>query len=131
MNRLLTMLCIVAIAAGCSDDPGEIGKGLISANDLLNLDSLTVYAVQDTTFLARVNGPGNTMVGRYADLEARALMAFTGFNSVPATAHVDSAILTIATNYKFKDSAGTVGFEVHEMNFPWGEGSFRWDSSLV
>lgn len=115
---------------GCSDDPGDIGKGLISPNDLLNIDSLTVYAAADTTFLNRVFGTGTTLIGKYQETEARAAIQFVGFTSISSTAIIDSAVLTLITNYQFKDANGTIGFTVHEMTKSWSQDSLTWDSTL-
>ncbi len=121
-------LLLIVCLWGCSDDPGEVGKGLLSVNDFLKIDSLTITAIRDTTFRARITGVASTMVGEFQDIEARAVIGYSGFNSVPATATVDSAILNVVTRYKFQDSTGTVGFEVHEMNITWSESTIGWDT---
>jgi len=141
MNRLLTLagllVFFVFTVMRCSDDPSELGKGVVSPNDGLKIDSVTSYAVRDTTFLFEVSGAGNTLVGSYQAvgsnqiLEVRALMQFTGFTTIASTVTVDSAVITLPIDYKFLDSTGTIAFEVHEMLNSWSQSTYKWDSTFV
>jgi len=119
------------LISGCSDDPSELGKGLISPNDGLALDTVSVTAVADTTFLAHISTADNDLVGIYQDQEVRAVMQFVGFTSISSTSLVDSAVVILPTTYKFRDTNGTLSFEVHEMLSSWSQSTFTWDSSNI
>ena len=135
MKHLLTCGAIsvffLLIVTSCSDDPSELGKGLTSPNDGLKIDSAVVFANRDTSFLYEVVGTGNSLVGYSQGVEVRTLMQFTGFTAIPSTVTVDSAIVTFPVDFKFLDSTGTIGFEVHEMLNAWSQSTFKWDSVSV
>ncbi|HUL43120.1 MAG TPA: DNRLRE domain-containing protein [Bacteroidota bacterium] len=119
------------LTPGCSDDPSELGKGLISPNDALALDMVSVSGVADTSFLSRVSTPDNDLVGIYQDLEARAVMQFSGFTSISSSSIVDSAVLVMSIPYRFLDTVGTLSFTVHEMLNAWSQSTFTWDTSNI
>ncbi|MBI1806711.1 MAG: DNRLRE domain-containing protein [Ignavibacteria bacterium] len=127
----ILILLVLSLILGCSDDPNDSGLTLISPQDTVRIESYTSTATSDTTVLFRIPGTSSTLVGKYQDLEVRALMQFTGFSSVPSTARIDSAVVTFTMDYRFKDSSGTIAFNVHEMTRTWSQGSFLWDSSNV
>jgi len=125
----LIFLCVLLISPGCSEDPSELGLGLISPEDLLKTDSLVTSSTSDTSFLYRVRGTSSALVGKYRDLEARTLIQYTGFSSIPQNAKIDSAVIVIQRNYSFMDSAGTLGLKVHEILNSWSQDTFLWDST--
>ncbi len=134
MKNILLALILFSVSAlmflECSDEPGSVGLGVLPRNDTLRVDSTSLYATSDTTFLLRASGsPTRLMVGSYQDLRARLLLQYSGFSNVPATAILDSAILSFNVDYRFKDSTGIFGFEVHKMLRSWHELTFTWDTS--
>src|ERR1041385_7605187 len=138
MNRISLCAFILSLSlmlSSCSDEPNAVGINLIPPNDAIKIDSLETTATFDTTFLFRTTGSSSKLlVGNYNNgtgqhLKARTLLQFSGFLSVPPGFQIDSAILRLTADYRFKDSTGILGFEVHEMVRPWNEATFTWDSS--
>jgi hypothetical protein len=130
------LLALFTLAwAGCSNDPDvaarNLGLGLVSPEDLLKVDSLSITANADTNFLSHVNTSSSVLFGKCRDIQVRALMQFTGFSSIPASATVDSAVVTIKRNYSYLDSSGQLAFAVHELLSGWNDLTFTWDSSLA
>lgn len=115
----------------CSDDPGRTGIALISPEDTLQIHHYTTTATSDISFIYRINGPTSTLVGKHESIEARALIQFPKLNSIPDTAIIDSAILRIPINYKFKDTIGTIAFDIHKILKSWDVSKFTWDSSEI
>ena len=116
----------------CSDDPNNVGINILPQKDALKADSVEIKATSDTTFLFRTSGsPTRLLIGSYQNLRARTLLQFAGFSAIPVNAIIDSATLALNISYRFKDSTGNLGFEVHEMLHAWNEQTFTWDSSNV
>jgi len=130
IGAVLSVFFLLVITS-CSDDPSDLGKGTVSANDGLKVDSAIAYANRDTSFLYEVVGTGNSLVGYAQGNEVRTLMQFTGFTAISSTVTVDSAVVTFPIDFKFLDSTGTIGFEVHEMLNAWSQSTFKWDSVSV
>ncbi len=140
MNKVfyLPLFLAVCLFLSCSDDPNEVGIHMLPPQDMLNIDSVVTYATSDTTYLSRTTGSSTRLlIGSYRDhipniyLKSRMLLQFSGFTRVLSTATVDSAVLSFTINYRFKDSAGVLGFDVHKMLHYWNERTFTWDSSTV
>lgn len=127
----LAALLLGALAAGCSNDPNDTGKNLISPSDTLKFGTLVATSTSDTTILYRITTSSNDLIGAYQDLQARSVLQFSGILSIPSNARIDSAVLTIYAPYRFKDSSGTLGFFVYRMLRTWTAGSLSWDSSQV
>jgi hypothetical protein len=130
MNRILCVIFLALSLMGCSDDPSEMGRGLIAPGDQLRIDSLAVTATGDTTFLARASGAGTTLVGLSQGIEARSAVQFSGFTTLATTVVIDSAVLVLATNYRFKDASGTLAFTVREILTTWSQDSLTWANTL-
>jgi len=131
---LITFLLGIIPGFGCSNEPGDLGLGLVSPQDTVRLQAYETRATSDTTFLHRISGTTSTLVGKYLDpvsnasIEAKALIQYSGFTSIPSNAVIDTAVLTLTANYKFRDTTGSVRFFVHEMKQSWSERTFTWDS---
>jgi hypothetical protein len=124
----LTLVFLV-ILFGCSGDPGEVGKGLLTAQDTLHLETRVFTATSSMDFLTRVNGnSGRAMVGTYQDIQAQTLMEFTGMAALHPGVKIDSAVLTLAIVYRLRDSTGEFGLAAHNMVRAWGTKTFTWDS---
>lgn len=72
------------------------------------------------------------MVGNYSDLEtniqARALIQFTGFKDIPKNSIIESAVIKIPINYTLGDSSHLMVIETYEILRSWSKDSFIWDS---
>jgi hypothetical protein len=132
-HQKLIFLLIIAliVASGCSDDPSELGAGLVSPTDTVSVRHYLTAATSDTTFLYRIGGTSNTLVGIYESIETRALLQFPSLSSIPDTAILDSAVLKIPINYTFKDSSGHITADIHSLLRAWTSGTFTWDSVFV
>ncbi len=127
---VIGMLCL--LAAGCSEYPNMVGLGVLPPQDSLTIDSLKIFSTSDITFLSRVVGGSSTLLfGTYQALEARTLLSFAGFSTIPQTASLDSAKLTLRINYRFMDSSGIVGIEVRKFLHSFSGGKFTWDSTTT
>ena len=129
--RLLVVIFFLLLIwlLGCSDEPNEVGIGILPPGDALRIDSLTARATFDTTFLARINGSSGTLlVGKYQNLEARTLLQFDNLSNLPTGARLDSASISFRTNYRFKDSTGELGFSAYKVLREWSPSTVIWDS---
>jgi hypothetical protein len=124
----LGFLILILLSTRCSNDPDETGLGLVSPQDTIKILSSATGATHDTTFIARISG-GSTLIGLSDGIESRALLQFFGFNAIPGTAPVDSAVIEIPLNYWFRDSGGTMAFSAYEMLTSWSTTSFTWSAS--
>ncbi|MDI6766523.1 MAG: DNRLRE domain-containing protein [Bacteroidota bacterium] len=119
---------------GCSDDPSELGLGLISPEDTLKLTSIVTKATKDSTFLYRITGASRLMIGNYSNTEinssihARGLIQFTGFKNIPENSIIESAVINTPINYTLGDSSHLMVIETYEILRSWNKDSFIWDS---
>lgn len=131
IKSLFITLILLIFLFGCSDDPGKTGIGLVSPEDTLQIQYYTTTATSEVSYLYRINGQTSTLVGKHESIEARALVQFPKLISLPDSAIIDSAILTIPINYVFKDTLGRVAFSIHKILTSWESSKFTWDSSEV
>jgi hypothetical protein len=131
-NIVIFALILIGIFFGCSDDPGIFGSGLISPTDTLSVATVELFSTADTSFLYRFSGTSHLMVGKYlngtTNIEACALLQFSGMTSIPDSAIVDTAYVTLYLNYSVPDTIGNIRFGVHQMNVSWSQNTFLWDS---
>ena len=126
--HLYTILVLGGIV-GCSDDPNAVGIHLIPGKDAVTIDSLKIPATVTSTDTARVRDNSTTLLlGKYQHYEARTLFQFSGIPTNLPSAMIDSAVLQLRINYRFKDSTGFLGFEIHQMTQAWSQSSYTWDS---
>ncbi len=132
LSILFVVFIISIIGIGCSDEPSELGLGLISPEDTLKLSSIVTKATTDSTFLYRIAGASRLMIGNYSDLETNiqscAMIQFTGFKDIPKNSIIESAVIKIPINYTFGDSSHLMVMETHEILRSWSKDSFIWDS---
>jgi hypothetical protein len=103
--------------------------GLLTAQDTLHLETRVFGATSAANFLTRINGnSGRVLVGTFQDLEANALIEYTGIPKFISGSTLDSATITLTVDYRFRDTTGEFGISAHNMIRPWGTASFRWDS---
>jgi len=135
--KLITFIFVLSLIISCSDDPTDLGIGLIPEQDKLRNYSLMIQVTSDTTFLYRIKGITSTLTGFYRDvnsdstLESRALIQFGGFTAIPKTTDTLSAVIKIPINYKFKNSAGNLKLNVHKLLLSWDAKTFTWDNCKV
>ncbi len=135
--KLITFTFVLSLIISCSDDPTDLGIGLIPQQDKLRNYSLTIRATSDTSFIYRIKGISSSLIGFYRDvnsdstLESRALIQFSGFTAIPKTADSLSAVIKIPINYMFKKSSGNLKLSVHEISQPWDEKTFTWDNCAI
>lgn len=131
-NIVILALILIGIFYGCSDDPGIFGSGLISPTDTLSVATVELFSTADTSFLYRFSGTSHLMVGKYlngtTNIEACGLTQFSGISTVPDSAIIDTAYITLHLNYSVPDTIGNVRFGVYEMNVGWNQTTFLWDS---
>jgi hypothetical protein len=132
LNIIVYISILLTLLSGCSEDPGILGAGQIATTDMLSVATLNVNSVADTTFVYRYSGTPHMFVGRYSsagtDIEADGLLQFSGLTSIPDTAIIDSAYVTVYLNYSYTDTIGDVRFGIYEMNVGWNQSTFSWDS---
>lgn len=128
----LYFLFAAALFQGCGDDPGILGSGQISPLDTLSLYSTRVDPTSDTSFIYRFSGFSHLMAGRYLNegktIEAAGLLQFSGLTSIPDSAEIDTAYISIQINYAAPDSVGELLLGLYEMSRSWSQSSFTWDS---
>jgi hypothetical protein len=129
VRKSASILSLILVLSGCSDQPGDVGMGLLTAQDTLHLETRVFNATSAANFLTRINGnAGRVLVGTYQDLAANALVEYSGIPKFHSGSTLDSATVTLTIDYRFKDTTGEFGISAHNMIRPWGTGSFRWDS---
>jgi len=123
------MLMIVCLLAGCSDDPTDVGRGLLPPEDTLRIESKELTSTFDTTFLVPiVSNAGRLLVGTHDELEAASLVEFGGIPAFTDSQRVDSAVISFPINYFFLDSSGPFGMNAYKVTKDWSASTFRWDS---
>lgn len=127
-------LAALLLAAGCSQEPSDVGIGALIPSDTLQRFTREFQATADTTFLARINGAaGRLLQGTSGDLEARTMMEFSGVAGFSSGTVIDSAFVRMAVEYRFGDSTGEFDFTTYPMTKPWTSDQkvFNWDSAAV
>jgi hypothetical protein len=121
--------------SNCSEEPTSVGIGLLSSQDLVQVDTATVTAVAGSVLKKPINtgGSDNLLVGKYRTTngktyEARALLRFTGIPDTLKSATVLSANLILGSKYRFGDPQGNLSLNVYKMTQGWTEHGVTWDS---
>jgi hypothetical protein len=130
--RLIPFISILILLYmnGCADDPpNAVGTGILPARDGFNIISFDTTASLSNTYLNRISGASTVlMLGKYQDNEASSLLSFLIDSTKYAGMRLDSATLSFRISYKFKDSTGTLGFQIRNMRSSWTPGTYTWDS---
>ncbi len=136
MKLLICTLAITLIGilllAGCSDDPSDIGLGLLSSNDRIIIDSLHLQSDSTFTVISHITGNASTLLlGRHQNtsnaFDSKLMLDFGRF-SVTNFPVIDSAKISFNINYRFKDSSETFGVSAHQIYGAWSQNSFTLDS---
>jgi hypothetical protein len=124
------ILVITLFPLGCTDDPpNAVGSDLLPSKDQLKIDSLSFAAVASSDSLTKLAGnSGRILLGRSQGIESRVLMQFSIGSSDFPSARIDSAVLTLNLEYRFKDTVGTLGFVIRNIDSGWNASTFTWDS---
>ena len=96
----VVLLFFILLPSGCSEDPGEVGKALLTDLDTLHLETRALSGTSSSNFLNRINGnSGRALVGLYQDLEARTIMEFSGIPAFGSGVKIDSATVFLRIEY--------------------------------
>jgi hypothetical protein len=132
------LLLISLVWSNCSDEPTSVGVGLLSSQDLVQVDTATVTTVTGGVLKKPINtgGSNNLLVGKYRTTdgktyEARALLRFPGIPDTLKSATVLSASLILGSKYRFGDPQGNLSFNVYKMTQGWTEYGVTWDSISI
>jgi hypothetical protein len=132
ISHFLPFILILGLLSynGCTDDPpNAVGSDVLPVNDGFNILSYDTTASSSSTYLNRIGGVSTVMMlGKYQDNEARSLLSFTIDSTLYPKSRIDSATLNFRITYKYKDSLGTIGFEIHNMRTDFTPGTYTWDS---
>ncbi len=127
---IMVMLGAIALP-GCADEPSAInsvGNQLLLSHLSVRTDTLS--AVGSSTFKKYVPMDGQVnLVGRSGGYTAYTLIQFFSYY-IPErdTVSVDSAKLEFLAETWFGDSAGSLGFNVYQINRSWAQSTLEWDS---
>ena len=125
---LFFTLIVFIIAAGCSDQPTDLGKGLLRPQDTLHLAKKEFTATADTTVIVKGNdGLGRIFVGIYNTIEAASIMEFS-ISAFSSTQIIDSAAIILRRNYSYLDSTGPYGITAYQVSHSWTITHFTWDT---
>jgi hypothetical protein len=116
---LLTLLFL----AGCENNPNDLGLNFINPNDTAGSIILDTTLITNTNFryYTNDNGSTNMLIGNYASggnlYTSKTLIQFAGVNANYAGAKVLSAKMRLRySKYAFKDTTGTVAFNIYKVN---------------
>jgi hypothetical protein len=115
---------------GCTDDPpNAVGVSILPSRDGFNILSFDTTANYSSSYLKRLSGASTLlMLGKYQDNEAASILTFNLDSTLFPGSKIDSATLFFHIGYKFKDSVGTIGFQIRNMRSSWTAGTYTWDS---
>ncbi len=100
--RSLILFLVVSSFIGCSDDPTDLGRGLLPPQDTLRIESREFTSTYDTSFLVRIApNAGRLLIGKHDDLEAASIVQFGGIPNFTSSQRIDSAVITFSINYFF------------------------------
>lgn len=130
ISRFLSVAVLLFIIFfGCSDDPNQLGKGLLLPQDTLRLGTVQTKANNDTTFsIKAINNSGRIFVGIRDNLEAVSILLFTGVPAFTTTQVLDSVKLFLVPDYADLDTTGPFGFTASNALRTWNSTNFTWDS---
>jgi hypothetical protein len=123
--RYLFLLAIISSLSfySCEEQISDLGQNFINPDDTLGTllldsktDSITISVNNYKHYINTFNS-GFMMVGNYQSWEARSLLRFTNISADYDSATVVSArIIMKYGDYFFRDSLGSVAFDVLKMN---------------
>ncbi len=122
---------ILIFWVGCTDDPNDVGIGMLPPQDNLTLQKFETTAINATTYLQRITGiSARLMFGKTGTLQTRSLLQFSGTPTQWNSSFVlDTAWLRFPINYRFMDSIGRFSVNLKQLLRGWSKDSLRWDST--
>ena len=109
--------------AGCSDEPGYIGAGLLSPDGALHVVDTTLFAASDTVYsVPFATGAGtNILVGTWNGTSAVALIKFTAANLADSlgAARIDTARIVFTNSYAWNANSSQHSYLVKPVGVPW------------
>ena len=126
----LPLLLTLPLWPGCSEEPSSVGIGLLSSQDLIQLDTTEITAATGTSIRKHINTglSANLLVGKVLGYEARALLKFSPIPDTLKTVTVLSANLILNPGYRFGSPENVLAFTVHKMTQGWTQTGVTWDS---
>jgi hypothetical protein len=132
-HHLITVLLFATftfIVAGCSETPNQVGAKLLPGQDLLHVDTTTVFAVYSTSqpvIIGTASSP-RLLLGKVGTTESWGLLRFTSPADSVFTMPFVSAQLKLRALYHFGDSLGSFSVEIHNVLMNWTTDSLTIDS---
>ncbi len=129
MKFFIAVLALgLILAGGCSEDPTDLGRGLLRPQDTLHLVKREITATGDTTVIVKgYDGLGRIFVGSYSTLEAASVMEFL-VSSFTSTQTIDSAVIILRRDYSYYDSTGPFAITAYHVSHTWTSVKFTWDT---
>lgn len=132
---LFIILLMALFLNGCENNPNDLGLTFINPNDTAGSKILDTTIVTSTNFRRYINayGSANMLIGNYNSsgnqYTAKSLIQFAGITANYQNANVLSATLKLRySKYAFKDTTGTVAFNVYKVNRALNLGTVTNDS---
>ncbi len=121
---LFVFSLMILVLAGCENNPNDLGLTFINPNDTAGSKILDTTIITSSNFRNYINdnGSGNMLVGNYISngnlYTAKTLLQYQGITtSYGSGANVVSASLRLKySKYAFKDTTGTVAFNIYKVN---------------
>jgi hypothetical protein len=128
---LFTLLPFIFLA-GCSDEPGYVGAGLLSPDGSLLVVDTTLFAASDTVYSTPfATGAGtNILVGTWNGYSAVALINFatTYLADSLGAARIDGARIRLTNSYSWNIGTGQHNYVVRPVRALWTESYVTRDS---
>ncbi len=117
-------LLIILVLAGCENNPNDLGLTFINPNDTAGSKILDTTIITSSSFRKYINnnGSANMLVGTHTangnTYTAKTLLQYQGITGSYGTgANVVSASLRLTySKYAYKDTNGTVAFNIYKVN---------------
>lgn len=116
-------LLMVLLLAGCENNPNDLGLTFINPNDTAGSRILDTTIITSSNFRNYINANGspNFLIGNYNasgnQYTAKTLIQYSLIPTSYQNVKVISATLKMRySNYAFKDTNGTVAFNVYKVN---------------
>ena len=129
---IVVLFCaiFVFIVAACSETPNQVGAKLLPGQDLLHIDTTTVFAVASTSqpvIIGTASSP-RLLLGKVNTTESWGLIRFASLPDSVRTLSFISAQLNLRTIYHFGDSLGAFSVAIHNVLTYWSSDSLTIDS---
>jgi hypothetical protein len=115
---------------GCSESPNQVGAKLLPGQDLLHIDTTTVFAVSSTSqpvIIGTASSP-RLLLGKFNTTEAWGLIRFGSLPDSVRTLPFLTAQLNLRTIYHYGDSLAAFSLAVHNVSMFWSSDSLTIDS---